>query len=46
MTDDHLARVDELLGEALRNAADDEVRYTIRSAKQHLIAMSSDSTDD
>jgi hypothetical protein len=46
MTDDHLTRVDELLNEALRNAADADVRYTIRSAQQHLVAVSSDSTDD
>ena len=46
MTDDHLAKVDELLSEALKNTADTEVRYKIRSAQQPLVAMSSDSADD
>ncbi|WP_435160331.1 hypothetical protein [Halorubrum sp. SY-15] len=46
MTADHLASVDELLDEALRNATDAEVRYAIRSAQQHLVAVSRDPADD
>ena len=46
MSADHLASVDELLDEALRNATDAEVRYAIRSAQQHLVAVSRETVKD
>jgi len=45
MTCDHLHRIDELLDEALADAADPDVRYTLRTAQQHLVASRQDTSD-
>jgi len=45
MTSDHLHRIDELLDEAVEDAADPDVRYKLRTAQQHLIASRQDTSE-
>jgi len=45
MTSDHLHRIDELLDEALADAADLDVRYKLRTAQQHLVASRQDTSE-
>ena len=45
MDSDHLHRIDELLDEALADAADPDVRYKLRTAQQHLVASRQDTSE-
>jgi len=45
MTSDHLHRIDELLDEALADAADPDVRYTLATAQQQLVASCQDTSE-
>jgi len=45
MTSDHLHRIDELLDEALSDTTDPDVRYTLRTAQQHLVASRQDTSE-